>query len=254
MHDYLQTRKTTFNTRRRIQRNATYQVPRKQKKTEREIPEKSLLYLSYIFVKRTPLKRKTGLKRTAWGKNGSVKPRMGSRLRVVGQSTSTDLKKEIQAVLRQIVIKRDGGCFLRHYENQINPQYKKCGGYRKDGNLILQAEHLHSRSNAISFSDSRLVVCVCQRHHIYYKPQHSAEYNQLSEDFIGANKAVKFAFIRSMKRCVEALPFRRLQAKVDTRFETGQIFLEKLGFEKEGICRKFDKQLNDYFYYALLKE
>ncbi|MBA4259157.1 MAG: hypothetical protein C0446_08330 [Chitinophaga sp.] len=76
----------------------------------------------------------------------------------------------------------------------------------------------------------------------------------VSEDFINANKAVKFAFIRCMKKCVEALPFRRLQAKVDTKFEIGQIFLEKLGFEKEGICRKFDKQLNDYFYYALLKE
>lgn len=64
-----------------------------------------------------------------------------------------------------------------------------CGGYRNDGELILQAEHLHTRSNASSFSDSRLVVCVCQRHHIYYKPQHSVEYNELARDFIGKKNA-----------------------------------------------------------------
>lgn len=111
-----------------------------------------------------------------------------TKLRVVGHSTATEDKKEIQRLLREIVILRDGGCFLRHFENEITPQYKKCGGYRNDGNLILQAEHLHSRSNAISFSDPRLVVCVCQRHHIYYKPQHSAEYNSLAEKYIGKER------------------------------------------------------------------
>ena len=76
----------------------------------------------------------------------------------------------------------------------------------------------------------------------------------VSQDFIDANKAVKFAFIRRMKQCINSLPFRRLQAKVDTKFPVGQTFLEKLGFEQEGICRQFDKQKNDYYYYALIKD
>ena len=112
-----------------------------------------------------------------------------TKLRLVGQSTSAELKREIQATLRQIVIARDGGCFLRNYTNEITPQYRNCGGYRNDGELILQAEHLHTRSNARSFSDNRLVVCVCQRHHIYYKPQHSDEYNGIAKKYIGKKNA-----------------------------------------------------------------
>ena len=108
-----------------------------------------------------------------------------TRIRVAGTSTTKELKDEIQYILREIVIARDGGCFLRNFKSKITPQYRECGGYRKDGKLILQAEHLHTRSNASSFSDSRLVVCVCHRHHIFYKPQHSDEYNGLAREFIG---------------------------------------------------------------------
>lgn len=111
------------------------------------------------------------------------------KLRLAGKSTTSELKREIQAILRQIVILRDGGCFLRNYTSRITPQYASCGGYRNDGELILQAEHLHTRSSAASFSDSRLVVCCCQRHHIYYKPQHSAEYNELAREYIGKENA-----------------------------------------------------------------
>jgi len=110
-------------------------------------------------------------------------------LRKQSQSPSALFKVQIQATLRQIVILRDGGCFLRNYQNKITPQYRECGGYTNAGDLILQAEHLHSRSNAASFSDSRLVVCCCKRHHIFYKPQHSAEYNELARDFIGKDNA-----------------------------------------------------------------
>ncbi len=131
--------------------------------------------------------RKTQLKRTPF-KRKATKPMKRTKLRVAGHSTTSEMKREIQSLLREIVIIRDGGCFLRHFENEITPQYRNCGGYRNDGNLILQAEHLHSRSNAVSFSDPRLVVCVCQRHHIYYKPQHSDEYNGLAKKFIGVER------------------------------------------------------------------
>lgn len=149
-------------------------------------------------MRKTPLVRRKSFTRTpkdGSAKNTGTKLRR-TKLRVVGHSTTAELKKEIQALLRQIVIKRDGGCFLRGYAHRIAPQYMACGPYRNDGKLVLQAEHLHSRSNANSFSDSRLVVCVCMRHHIFYKPQHSAEYNELAREYIGPQTAALWDRVR----------------------------------------------------------
>lgn len=111
------------------------------------------------------------------------KPMKRTRLKVKGHSSTTEIKDEIQAEARKHVIKRDGGCILRHY-----PQTGSCGGYRKDGQLILQAEHLHTRSNSASFADVRLIVCLCQRHHIYYKPQHADEYYTIVKKHIGKER------------------------------------------------------------------
>lgn len=106
------------------------------------------------------------------------KIRKGLRLR--GVSEHSVIKEQIQRVLREIVIKRDGGCILRTY-----PATGACGGRKKDGNLILQAEHLITRSNAASFADSRLVVCLCVRHHLFYKKQHPDEYYRVVKHHIG---------------------------------------------------------------------
>lgn len=112
------------------------------------------------------------------------KPLKRTRLRVAGQSSTKELKNEIQGVLRAIVTLRDGGCILRHY-----PEAGNCGGYRKDGVLILQAEHLHTRANAASFADSRLVICICRNHHIFYKPQHADEYYRIVRKHIGPERS-----------------------------------------------------------------
>jgi len=149
-------------------------------------------------MKRTPLKRKTTLRRTPSQK--PHKPRRGTKRGLKVSLTTSDLKKEIQRLLREIVIIRDGGCFLRHYRDRINPQYLNCGPLKKNGELILQAEHLHSRTHAISFADHRLVVCCCQRHHFYYKPQHSAEYNELAREFIGKKRAELWDFVKDYHR------------------------------------------------------
>lgn len=113
-----------------------------------------------------------------------------TKLQVKGHSDTTQTKDEIQATVREIVILRDGGCFLRHFKHRIQTRYQECGGFRKkDNQLILQAEHLHSRSNAISFADSRLVVCVCRNHHIFYKKQYQTEYDIFAREFIGPKNA-----------------------------------------------------------------
>lgn len=121
-------------------------------------------------MKRTPLKRKIPL-------------RSRSKLRVEGHSDVAEIKRNIQALLREAVIARDKGCVMRHF-----PEAGACGGYRRDGALILQFEHLVTRANSASFGDVRLGVCLCQRHHIFWKPQHSQLYWQLIERQIGPER------------------------------------------------------------------
>ena len=162
------------------------------------------------MIKRTPLKRKTPLNR------GKKALKSSGKLRKVGKSPTTLIKAEIQRLLREIVMKRDGGCFLRHYRDKIEHQYLNCGPTKLNGELVLQAEHLHSRTNAISFSDSRLVVCCCQRHHFYYKKQYPAQYEQFARDFIGKQRAELLDRVRTYHRPV----------KVDLK-------LEKLALEQE---------------------
>lgn len=126
-------------------------------------------------------------------------------------SPQSKLKDEIQELLRKIVIIRDGGCILRHY-----PETGQCGGYRNDGQLILQAEHLHTRSNASSFSDTRLVVCLCKRHHIYYKPQYSDTYYRIVKKHIGPERT----------KLLERVQEDRTAHKVD-------LMLAKIALEQE---------------------
>lgn len=96
-----------------------------------------------------------------------------SRVRVEGRSTLSQTKRRIQALLRACVILRDSGCILKDHRD-TGP----CFG-------PLQAEHLNSRRHARTFGDLRNIVCLCQRHHIFWKPQHSRQYWELIEELIG---------------------------------------------------------------------
>jgi hypothetical protein len=108
-----------------------------------------------------------------------------------GVSETSVLKEQIQAELRRIVIARDEGCWLRFY-----PESGACSGFTKDGVLILQAEHLHTRENSASYADPRLVVCICRHHHINWKPQYSSLYNKMAEDFIGPARTALWHRVR----------------------------------------------------------
>src|SRR5690349_21322602 len=93
-------------------------------------------------MKRSYIERKTGLHRNA-------------KLCAVSDDDSPEVKRRIQVLLRDIAIAQDGGCVLRFY-----PEADNCGGYRKDGQLILQAEHLVTRKNSVSYADMRNIVCL----------------------------------------------------------------------------------------------
>lgn len=105
------------------------------------------------------------------------------KLKIQGHETSKDLKTDIQSLVRSIAIIRDGGCVLRHY-----PEAGQCGGFRKDGQLILQGEHLITRSSSSTYGDTRNIVCLCLRHHKYFKPQYSKIYWDLIKRYLGPKK------------------------------------------------------------------
>jgi hypothetical protein len=44
--------------------------------------------------------------------------------------------------------------------------------------------------------------------------------------------------------------FKRIQARVKADFTVGQRFLERLGFEREGLLRKMGPNYEDYYMYA----
>src|SRR3990167_11522245 len=99
-------------------------------------------------------------------------------------SPVSQAKKRIQALVRDIVIKRDGGCILRGRKD-IAP----CNGYRADGELILQADHLITRGKNIGFADTRLIVCLCKGHHTAKTFDQSDIYEPLIREKIGSERA-----------------------------------------------------------------
>lgn len=131
-----------------------------------------------------------------------------TRLRVVGDNDTALRKKEIQSLVREIVIARDKTCILR--------KIRLCG------DKILQADHLITRSNSATFADTRLIVCICRSCHLwkkYNKEEYdSAVYNSLSNErrklwdecqkFRSAHKTYKMdwgAEILNLKRELKAV-------------------------------------------------
>jgi hypothetical protein len=101
------------------------------------------------------------------------KPIKKSKLNIVGHSTVSQLKDQIQELLRQIVIKRDKKCIL--YGVKCNHEY----GVNDEG-IVWQAEHLIERSNSATYGDSRLVVLVCKNCHgwKHFKKSNHDQYDE----------------------------------------------------------------------------
>jgi hypothetical protein len=93
-----------------------------------------------------------------------------------GTSDTALIKDEIQNYIRAIVIKRDGGCIVGNNWGKFD--VPACNGYRDDGELILQADHLITRANSATYADTRLIVYVCKGHH-GWKKWNEARYNEI---------------------------------------------------------------------------
>lgn len=124
-----------------------------------------------------------------------------TRIRVAGKSTTAEDKKEIQRLVREIVMLRDKGCILR------NLRY--CGG--ELGQAVIQADHLITRSNSATYADTRLIVCLCRDCH-GWKHYHEKEYEILVKYILPKER------IALWERCEEARQSHRTH-KADWKVE-----------------------------------
>jgi hypothetical protein len=94
-----------------------------------------------------------------------------------GKSEVALIKKEIQALLRELVMRRDKGCILRDV---------RCSHEIGDAGIVFQAEHLIERSNSATYADPRLIVCVCKNCHgwKHFKKSNHDEYDRLVKERI----------------------------------------------------------------------
>jgi hypothetical protein len=99
-----------------------------------------------------------------------------------GKSPTALCKKRIQALLREIVILRDGGCVLRHFQHIAGRCFNTTP--TKDGHLILQFDHLNSRAFSVSYADTRNGVCACEGHHGTWKLRNPVVYVALVREYI----------------------------------------------------------------------
>lgn len=103
-------------------------------------------------------------------KRKAYKPTKRTKIRVKGHSTTTEDKDEIQRLVREIVMIRDGGCILR--------KSRHCGGELNTQGVVIQADHLITRSNSATYADTRLIVCLCKGCH-GWKHWNEKEYDLL---------------------------------------------------------------------------
>lgn len=122
----------------------------------------------------------------SWLQRKKTVPLKRTPIRFKGVSESSVLKDEIQFLLREVVMRRDGGCILR--------KYRFCGG--ELGECVIQADHLITRSNSATYADSRLVVCVCKDCH-GWKHWHKEEYDALVRTILPPDR------VELWRRCEE---------------------------------------------------
>ena len=87
------------------------------------------------------------------------------RLNKKGKSDTALAKEEIQRLVREIVMIRDGGCVLKKLRHCNDP--------------VLQADHLITRSNNATYADTRLIVCLCRSCHGGFKQWHKEQYDSM---------------------------------------------------------------------------
>jgi hypothetical protein len=117
-----------------------------------------------------------------------------TKLRVKGISSISQLKDDIQYLVRLIVTIRDGGCILR--------SVRGCGAIASvlDDKVVsdttIQADHLITRANSATYADTRLIVCLCKGCH-GWKHWHEKEYDEMVKKILPKDR------VELWKKCEE---------------------------------------------------
>ena len=105
-----------------------------------------------------------------------------TRLSRRGKSPIAECKQRIQKILREICLLRDKECIL------ANVPGFTCNGYRNDGSLIYQADHLITRSRPHLYHDIENVVLICRGHHGGWKKNNPNEYDRIVRGIVGEER------------------------------------------------------------------
>lgn len=142
------------------------------------------------------------IKKGLWGRNRLSGQRLKRRPRPLnasrtkrppkqGKSSVSVLKRQIQAKLRENAILRDKTCVISQHFEDVPDNWKVCGPIKKDGFLILQAEHLCGRAKSNCYADMDNIVLICMRHHFYFKTQRAPLYWDIIRKHIGEERWAK---------------------------------------------------------------
>jgi 5-methylcytosine-specific restriction endonuclease McrA len=104
-------------------------------------------------------------------------------IRKLGIHPVSKTKRDIQALLRELAIKRDKVCVIGQATG------RKCSN-------ILQADHIFSRANNATFADMDNIILVCSACHLFWKPSHPIEYGEIVKKKLGK----KYEKLRAMSQ------------------------------------------------------
>ena len=112
-------------------------------------------------------------------------PLKKTKIKVVGHSTVSEQKEEIQHLLRLNVVYRDGGCILRNIRHCDSVAFVE--ERKVISNVTIQADHLITRANSATYADLRLVVCICSGCH-FWKKYNEKQYDVLVKTIISKER------------------------------------------------------------------
>jgi hypothetical protein len=93
--------------------------------------------------------------------------------------------------VRAIAIIRGCGCLHRSSEIHREYRIKDSSGWRKDGELVLQYDHLNSRQFNVSYVDLRPGVIICKDHYgwKHFTDANKKLYDKIMRVLIGTERA-----------------------------------------------------------------
>ena len=89
---------------------------------------------------------------------------------------------------------------------------------------------------------------------MYTSPHSAMAWALVGNPFLTSPSAVKREVVGILKSYINRAPVHRVSAEVEVGFEKAMSFLERLGFEAEGVAKASGPYKEDYTIYGLVKE